>query len=146
MITLPLQLLIALAQVLLCVLAFITGDHDGRTHFANTKMTKKESNAWHRVGATIYILACVAYVALFGWVFIAYSFLAWVGLHSVGYNKYTGKGWGYMGDGVELSERILKFLFRDGLKQMACCLAAIVLLDVWLFAKGFRFLPLIGIK
>ena len=140
------DILIIAAQVILCVLAFITGDHDGRTHFANVKMTKKQSNAWHRVGAAIYILACVAYVGLFGWMFIAYSFLAWVGIHSVGYNKYIGKGWGYMGDGVELTERILKFLFKNGLRQMECCIAAMVIINVLLFAKHFPYHSIFTIK
>jgi hypothetical protein len=92
------------------------------------------------------MIACFAFTATIGWLFIVHCFLCWVAVKHIGYNPYTNKGWNYMGDGEELSERILIFLFKRGLVQMCACLALLLILNVVLFASHFKMIPLITLK
>lgn len=136
--------ILAIAQILICIYAFISGDKDGRT---DAKMKENRRAGWHRIGVAMYCIVCFPWVFFFfGWLFLVNCFLAWCAWHHLGYNAYTPGGWDYMGDLKEWSERVLKTLFQTGLTQMAICMGLLVIFNVYLAAKGYQWHPIFTIK
>jgi len=100
------------AQIILLLIAFLFGLHDGCTHRDNRLITPAKRKLWHFSGALLYTAFTAALCVRFeDWRLVIAAVILRAAIFDIGYNVGASITPTYIGDGVENIEAAMVKIF-----------------------------------